>query len=45
MAIFPNAHFEENGITFEKNTLFIGGAESDYIPVSDHEEIRERFPR
>jgi len=30
--------------TFSKPTLFIGGAESDYIPVSDHEEIKESFP-
>ena len=30
--------------TFSQPTLFIGGAESDYIPVSDHEEIRESFP-
>ena len=26
-------------------TLFLGGAESDYIPVADHEEIREQFPQ
>jgi len=24
--------------------LFVGGADSDYIPVSDHEEIKEIFP-
>ena len=26
-------------------TLFIGGALSDYIPVTDHPEIQEIFPR
>ena len=25
--------------------MFIGGAESDYIPVTDHDEIQEVFPR
>jgi len=30
--------------TFSQPTLFIGGAESDYIPVADHEEIKESFP-
>ena len=25
-------------------TLFIGGSESDYIPVTDHDEIQEIFP-
>ena len=25
-------------------TLFIGGSESDYIPVTDHDEIQETFP-
>ena len=24
-------------------TLFIGGSESDYIPVTDHDEIQEMF--
>ena len=24
--------------------MFIGGAESDYIPVADHDEIQEVFP-
>ena len=24
-------------------TLFIGGADSDYIPVTDHDEIQEIF--
>ena len=30
--------------TFSNPTLFIGGSESDYIPVADHEEIKESFP-
>ena len=32
-------------VTFEGKTLFIGGSESEYIPVSDHPEILEKFPR
>ena len=24
--------------------MFIGGADSDYIPVTDHEDIQETFP-
>jgi len=32
-------------VTFDKQTVFIGGALSDYLPVSDHPEILERFPR
>jgi len=29
---------------FMKPTLFLGGAESDYIQVTDHDEIKEMFP-
>jgi len=29
--------------TFDGRCLFVGGADSEYIPVSDHHEIRERF--
>ena len=40
IAVFP-----PTSSTFSKPSLFIGGSDSDYIPVSDHEEIRESFPR
>ena len=33
-----------NGKTYDGPTLFIGGSESDYIPVHEHEEIKEIFP-
>jgi len=29
---------------YDGPTLFVGGSESEYIPVSDHPEILERFP-
>jgi len=29
---------------FPGECLFVGGADSDYIPVADHEQIRETFP-
>ena len=41
---FPSDCYS-NGTTFNKETLFIGGAESEYIPVTDHSEILEIFPR
>ena len=44
VAVFPNEQFLEKGVTFSKKTLFIGGAESEYIPVSHHEDIMELFP-
>ena len=31
-------------LTFDKKTVFIGGANSEYIPVEDHPEILETFP-
>lgn len=34
----------EADITYDGPTLFVGGSESEYIPVSDHPEILERFP-
>jgi len=40
IAKFPDISSSYNGLT-----LFIGGAESDYIPVADHDEIQEVFPR
>lgn len=41
IAKFPNCH----GKKFQGPTLFIGGSESDYICVSDHDEIKETFPK
>ena len=38
-AQFPSDH----GLTFSNPTFFVGGADSDYIPVSDHGEIEETF--
>jgi len=38
------AKFPEVSSTFNRPTLFIGGAESDYIPVTDHNDIKEIFP-
>ena len=43
IAIFPGEHFS-NETRFEKTTLFIGGGESEYIPVNHHSEILELFP-
>jgi len=34
----------EPGVTFDKQTVFIGGSLSEYLPVADHPEILERFP-
>ena len=36
--------FPDPSVTYDKKTLFIGGSESEYIPVADHPEILERFP-
>ncbi|XP_023337477.1 protein ABHD11 [Eurytemora carolleeae] len=37
--------FTENCVPlYPGPSLFVGGADSEYIPLSDHEEIRERFP-
>jgi len=38
------AKFPHVSSNFNRPTLFIGGAESDYIPVTDHEDIQETFP-
>ena len=38
------AQFPAPQSVFHKPTLFIGGGDSDYIPVADHEQIRETFP-
>ena len=35
----------ENGKTFNKPTLFLGGSKSDYIIESDHAEITQYFPQ
>merc|ERR1719347_1213298 len=44
-AFYKNiAKFPEVSGTFNRPTLFIGGSESDYIPVTDHDEIQETFP-
>jgi len=40
---FPNEEFSEN-VQYKGPTIFIGGANSDYIPVSDHPDILEKFP-
>ena len=40
---FPSDSYSD-GTTFDKPTLFIGGAESEYIPVNDHSEIIDIFP-
>ena len=37
-------HFFVLNWFFFRPTLFIGGAESDYIPVTDHDDIKEIFP-
>lgn len=41
---FPNEDFgvESN---YSGPTIFIGGANSEYIPVSDHADILEKFPK
>ena len=35
---------DKTSLELLRPTLFIGGAESDYIPVTDHDEIQETFP-
>lgn len=40
---FPNEDFDESQV-FDGPSIFIGGANSEYIPVSDHPEILEKFP-
>ena len=41
---FPYEKFESK-ISYEKHALFIGGADSEYLPVHDHPDILELFPR
>ena len=43
IATFPGEHFS-NETRFENKTLFIGGGDSEYIPVNHHSEILELFP-
>ncbi len=43
IAVFPDRDFADD-VWFMKETLFIGGAFSDFIPINDHDEIFERFP-
>ena len=40
---FPNDEFDETQ-TYNGPTIFIGGELSEYIPVTDHPEILEKFP-
>ena len=39
-ANFPDV----GGATFEGKTIFIGGGDSDYIPVADHDGIKSSNP-
>ena len=41
---FPFEKFESK-VAFDKRTLFVGGGNSEYIPVHDHPDILELFPR
>ena len=41
---FPNEDFGETQV-FGGPSIFIGGANSEYIPVSDHPDILEKFPK
>ena len=41
---FPFDKFESI-VSFDKPSLFIGGADSEYLPVHDHPDILELFPR
>ena len=44
-SLISAANFPDVGVAiFEGKTVFIGGGDSDYIPVADHDEIRETFP-
>ena len=40
---FPNEDLGD--VSFDRPTIFIGGGDSEYIPVSDHPEILEKFPK
>ena len=40
---FPNDEFSEEQ-NYKGSTLFIGGELSEYIPVTDHPDILEKFP-
>ena len=44
IAKFPLDDFVEE-TSYAGDTLFIGGGESEYIPVNHHVEILELFPR
>ena len=41
---FPYDKFESK-VAFDKRALFVGGANSEYLPVHDHPDILELFPR
>ena len=41
---FPYDKFESK-ISYENHALFVGGADSEYLPVHDHPDIMELFPR
>ena len=41
IARFPDAGLKQAAMP----TLFVGGADSDYLPVSDHPDIMDLFPR
>lgn len=41
---FPYDKFESK-VSFDKPSLFIGGANSEYLPVHHHPDILELFPR
>jgi hypothetical protein len=41
---FPYEEFEYK-VAFDKPALFIGGADSDYMPVHHHPDIVEIFPQ
>ena len=41
---FPNDDFSEEQV-YNGSSIFIGGADSEYIPVSDHPDILEKFPQ
>jgi len=40
LAVFPNVETK----VYKNPTLFIGGANSDYIQVQDHDMIKKLFP-
>ena len=41
---FPNDRLPDD-VVYQGRTTFIGGSESEYIPVADHPEILEKFPK